>query len=76
MTRREWETIKIADFERLEAEVRMLRAALQPFAHHSLGGFWTESERKLRIRVTEGQLCRAWMALNNPHWIDEWEQES
>lgn len=51
--------------------VAMLRRALRPFAHHSLPGFWTESDRVLRIRVTEGQLCRAWMALNNPHWMDE-----
>lgn len=54
-------------------EIEMLKDALRPFAAHSLPGYWTESGNRLRIRVTEGQLARAWMALNNPYWIDEWK---
>jgi hypothetical protein len=33
--------------------------ALRPFAHHSLGGWDSQSERQYRIRVTEGQVARA-----------------
>ena len=61
----------MSDIEYLEREIAMLKRALTPFAHHSLPGFYTESDREVRVRVTEGQLCRAWMALNNPSWIDE-----
>jgi glycogen debranching enzyme len=40
-----------------------LTAALAPFARHSLGGYDGYSNRVVRIRVTEGQIMRAWSAL-------------
>lgn len=54
-----------SDVVRLAAVVRRLRDALQPFADHSLPGWDRESGRRYRIRVTEGQVARAWMALND-----------
>lgn len=53
-----------ADAIRLVVEVRRLRAALKPFAHHALPGWDTRSEREYRISVTEGQVACAWTALN------------
>ena len=52
----------------LVEEVRRLRRALRPFAGHSLGGYNALSNRRLSIRVTEGQLCRAWMTLEGHDW--------
>ena len=51
------------DVVSLVAEVRRLRTALLPFAHHALGGWDTRSTRRYSIRVTEGQVARAAKAL-------------
>lgn len=57
-----------ADVMRLTREVRRLRKALAPLARHSLGGWDIRSGRRYQIRVTEGQVARAWRALNDPDW--------
>lgn len=52
--------------KRNTSHMEELRSALKPFARHSVGGFDAYSKRRLTIRVTEGQLSRAWSALTQP----------
>lgn len=47
----------------LVAEVRRLREALKPFAHHSHAGDDRNSEQERSIRVTVGQVATAWFML-------------
>lgn len=53
------------DIVLLIREIRKLRKALRPFASHSFGGYDVRSTRRDTIWVTEGQLARAWFALND-----------
>jgi hypothetical protein len=44
-------------------EVKRLRELLKPFAHHARPGDSTLDESERSVRVTVGQLTRAWFAL-------------
>lgn len=53
------------DVVQMVREIRKLRKALRPFAARSFAGYDALSARRVPIRVTEGQLARAWFALND-----------
>lgn len=48
----------------LVSDLQAMREALRPFAHHCQAGDHAKSDRERSIRVTVGQITRAWFALN------------